>query len=87
MMATRADVDALRANLDIVDWFATDHAPHTLFEKESASPPPGYPGLETALAFIWSWCEKDCSRSTMWSQMPREPAPPFELACTRGDMD
>lgn len=49
MIATRADVDALRANLDIVDWFATDHAPHTLFEKESATPPPGYPGLETAL--------------------------------------
>lgn len=50
MIATRADVDALRANLDIVDCFATDHAPHTLFEKESAVPPPGYPGLETALA-------------------------------------
>lgn len=50
MIATRADVDALRANLDIVDWFATDHAPHTLMEKESALPPPGYPGLETALA-------------------------------------
>lgn len=50
MLATRADVDALRANLEIVDWFATDHAPHTLPEKESAAPPPGYPGLETALA-------------------------------------
>src|SRR5258708_30459194 len=50
MIAARADVEALRANLDIVDCFATDHAPHTLFEKESAQPPPGYPGLETALA-------------------------------------
>jgi len=50
MIATRADVDALRANLDSIDCFATDHAPHTLFEKESAQPPPGYPGLETALA-------------------------------------
>jgi carbamoyl-phosphate synthase/aspartate carbamoyltransferase/dihydroorotase len=50
MLATRADVEALRANLDIVDCFATDHAPHTLQEKDSASPPPGYPGLETALA-------------------------------------
>lgn len=49
MIGTRADVDALRANLDIVDCFATDHAPHTVFEKESASAPPGYPGLETAL--------------------------------------
>lgn len=49
MLATRADVDALRANLDLIDCFATDHAPHTLFEKESAAAPPGYPGLETAL--------------------------------------
>jgi carbamoyl-phosphate synthase/aspartate carbamoyltransferase/dihydroorotase len=50
MLATRADVDALRANLDVVDCFATDHAPHTLTEKGSDAPPPGYPGLETALA-------------------------------------
>lgn len=49
-LATAADRDALRANLDIVDCFATDHAPHTLAEKDSASPPPGFPGLETALA-------------------------------------
>ena len=58
MLGTRADVEALRANLDIVDCFATDHAPHTLAEKDSAISeksqalaPPGYPGLETALAF------------------------------------
>lgn len=50
MLATRADVSALRANLDIIDCFATDHAPHTRAEKDSASPPPGYPGLETALS-------------------------------------
>lgn len=50
MIAGKVDVEALRANLDVVDCFATDHAPHTLFEKESATPPPGYPGLETALA-------------------------------------
>lgn len=49
MIATRADVEALRANLDIVDCFATDHAPHTLAEKDSTAPP-GYPGLETALS-------------------------------------
>jgi len=49
-LATAADRDALRANLDVVDCFATDHAPHTLAEKDSANPPPGFPGLETALA-------------------------------------
>lgn len=50
MLATRADVEALRANLEVIDCFATDHAPHTLQEKDSPAPPPGYPGLETALA-------------------------------------
>lgn len=49
-LATRADRDALRANLKVVDCFATDHAPHTRAEKDSANPPPGFPGLETALS-------------------------------------
>lgn len=48
-VASPEDRAALRANLDIVDCFATDHAPHTLAEKDSAKPPPGFPGLETAL--------------------------------------
>lgn len=48
-LATTHDRDALWNNLDIVDCFATDHAPHTLCEKDSPNPPPGFPGLETAL--------------------------------------
>jgi len=48
-LASRRDVDALWENLSVIDCFATDHAPHTLAEKDSASPPPGFPGLETAL--------------------------------------
>ncbi len=51
-LATQADVDALWANLGAIDCFATDHAPHTRAEKESQHPPPGFPGLETALA-LW----------------------------------
>lgn len=51
-LATQADVDALWANLEAIDCFATDHAPHTRAEKESPNPPPGFPGLETALA-LW----------------------------------
>jgi len=46
---TAADRQALWDNLDIIDCFATDHAPHTLAEKDSPTPPPGFPGLETAL--------------------------------------
>jgi carbamoyl-phosphate synthase/aspartate carbamoyltransferase/dihydroorotase len=48
-LATPSDQEALWSNLDVVDVFATDHAPHTLEEKESENPPPGFPGLETAL--------------------------------------
>jgi carbamoyl-phosphate synthase/aspartate carbamoyltransferase/dihydroorotase len=48
-LAKDADRQALRAALDVIDCFATDHAPHTLAEKDSPKPPPGFPGLETAL--------------------------------------
>lgn len=51
-LAAQSDVDALWDNLDVIDCFATDHAPHTLAEKQSAKPPPGFPGLETALPLL-----------------------------------
>ena len=48
-LGTRDDVDALWANLDVIDCFASDHAPHTAAEKDGENPPPGFPGLETSL--------------------------------------
>jgi dihydroorotase-like cyclic amidohydrolase len=48
-LATAADRDALWENMAVIDVFATDHAPHTLAEKDGPNPPPGFPGLETAL--------------------------------------
>ena len=51
-LATQADVEALWANMDVIDCFATDHAPHTLAEKDSDNPPPGFPGLETLLPLL-----------------------------------
>jgi carbamoyl-phosphate synthase/aspartate carbamoyltransferase/dihydroorotase len=51
-LATEADRRALWQHLAAIDCFATDHAPHTRAEKESESPPPGFPGLETALALL-----------------------------------
>ncbi|PKO15924.1 MAG: hypothetical protein CVU39_10440 [Chloroflexi bacterium HGW-Chloroflexi-10] len=48
-LATKADQQALWDNLDVVDCFASDHAPHTLAEKMDGNPPPGFPGLETSL--------------------------------------
>jgi carbamoyl-phosphate synthase/aspartate carbamoyltransferase/dihydroorotase len=51
-LASQADVDALWDNLDVIDCFATDHAPHTLEEKDSDNPPPGFPGLQTAVPLL-----------------------------------
>ncbi len=51
-LASKVDVDALWANLDVIDCFATDHAPHTLAEKDGENPPPGFPGLETILPLL-----------------------------------
>ena len=51
-LASPSDRKALWRHLDDIDCFATDHAPHTLDEKLSAAPPPGFPGLETALPLL-----------------------------------
>jgi carbamoyl-phosphate synthase / aspartate carbamoyltransferase / dihydroorotase len=51
-LASKEDVDALWDNLDVIDCFATDHAPHTLAEKDGENPPPGFPGLETILPLL-----------------------------------
>lgn len=52
VLASREDQEALWQNLDIIDCFATDHAPHTLEEKDGDNPPPGFPGVETILPLM-----------------------------------
>ena len=51
-LATPDDVNALWQHLAVIDIFATDHAPHTLTEKQSENPPPGVPGVETMLPLL-----------------------------------
>jgi dihydroorotase len=51
-LGTAADRDALWAKLDVIDCIASDHAPHTLQEKQGNTPPPGVPGLETTLPLM-----------------------------------
>jgi len=51
-LASPADQQSLWENLEFIDCFATDHAPHTLAEKDGPNPPPGFPGLETALPLL-----------------------------------
>lgn len=53
VLGTPEDVAALWDHINTtVDCIATDHAPHTLAEKHSATPPPGISGLETSLGLM-----------------------------------
>ena len=51
ILNTDEDRQALWDNMDIIDCFATDHAPHLKQEKESCGCP-GFTGLETALSLL-----------------------------------
>jgi carbamoyl-phosphate synthase/aspartate carbamoyltransferase/dihydroorotase len=53
-LAEQRDVDALWAHLGTtIDMIASDHAPHTLKEKnDPGSSPPGVPGLESTLPLL-----------------------------------
>jgi carbamoyl-phosphate synthase/aspartate carbamoyltransferase/dihydroorotase len=51
-LAGKADQQALWENLAVIDCIGTDHAPHTTAEKDGENPPPGFPGLETALPLL-----------------------------------
>jgi carbamoyl-phosphate synthase/aspartate carbamoyltransferase/dihydroorotase len=46
------DRAALWHYLQYIECIATDHAPHTIAEKQSANVPPGLPGLETTLPLM-----------------------------------
>lgn len=55
----QADVDFLWKNLDSIDLIESDHAPHTLSEKNSDNPPNGIPGLETTLPLLLTAVSQD----------------------------
>ena len=50
-LVTKDDQQSLWDNMDIIDCFATDHAPHTMNDK-LVHKSPGFPGLETALPLL-----------------------------------
>jgi carbamoyl-phosphate synthase/aspartate carbamoyltransferase/dihydroorotase len=53
-LVKQSDVDALWSHINsTIDCVASDHAPHTLAEKQkSQNPPPGVPGLESTLPLL-----------------------------------
>ncbi len=51
-LQNKKDTDFLWQNLEKIDVIESDHAPHTLAEKQSDNPPFGVPGLETTLPLL-----------------------------------
>lgn len=79
-LATETDRQALWDNIEIIDCIATDHAPHTVAEKDSDKPPPGVPGLETALPLmLGAVAEGRLSFDDLIAKMHRNPARIFHL--------
>ncbi|KAI1729714.1 carbamoyl-phosphate synthase L chain, ATP binding domain-containing protein [Ditylenchus destructor] len=48
----KTDCEALWKNMEYIDCFATDHAPHTKDEKGGPTPPPGFPGVQYMLPLL-----------------------------------
>ena len=51
-LKSEKDVEFLWNNLSEIDVIESDHAPHTIEEKDSKNPPFGVPGLETTLPLL-----------------------------------
>lgn len=51
-LKSKKDMEFLWKNLQCIDVIESDHAPHTLAEKKSATPIFGVPGLETTLPLL-----------------------------------
>ncbi len=82
-LAAKTDIEALWQNLDVIDCFASDHAPHTLAEKDGENPPPGFPGLETILPLLLTAVhERRLTFEDILSRHGHQPAPHFPPART-----
>jgi len=75
------DVDFLWQHLDYVDVIESDHAPHTLAEKQSDTPPFGVPGLETTLPLmLTAEAEGRLTRAQLIDRLHTNPARIFGIA-------
>lgn len=74
------DVDFLWQHLDYVDVIESDHAPHTLAEKQSDKPPFGVPGLETTLPLmLTAEAEGRLTREQLIEKLSAAPARIFDI--------
>ena len=79
-LCTREDQKALWDNMDIIDVFASDHAPHLKSEKDGKEPPPGFPGLETTLPLLLTAVkERRLTLNDLFKKMYSNPKHIFHL--------
>uniref|UniRef100_A0A7E5A1Q8 Carbamoyl phosphate synthase arginine-specific large chain n=1 Tax=Panagrellus redivivus TaxID=6233 RepID=A0A7E5A1Q8_PANRE len=77
-LASKKDAEALWDNLDYIDCFATDHAPHTPEEKQKGTP--GYPGIEYMLPLLLTKVkEKKLSMKQLIDRLYNNPRRIFNL--------
>lgn len=71
----KSDQKFLWDNLDAIDVFESDHAPHAIEEKQSADTPFGVPGLETMLPLLLT-AERDgkLTRAQLLEKLHETPA-------------
>lgn len=76
----KKDQDFLWQHLDYVDVIESDHAPHTLAEKQSGKPPFGVPGLETTLPLmLTAEAEGRLDRKQLIEKLHANPARIFDI--------
>jgi dihydroorotase len=51
-LRSRQDVNTLWSSLRYIDMIASDHAPHSIADKNISFPPPGVPGVQTLLPLL-----------------------------------
>lgn len=80
LLKPQADQDFLWQNLNYIDVFESDHAPHTKEEKDSDTPPFGVPGLETTLPLmLTAEAEGKLTRDQLTDRLHDNPARIFDI--------
>jgi carbamoyl-phosphate synthase/aspartate carbamoyltransferase/dihydroorotase len=74
------DQKALWENINIIDVFASDHAPHLYSEKVGQNSPPGFPGLETMLPLLLTAVKEGrLTINDLWKKLYYNPKRIFNL--------
>jgi dihydroorotase len=91
VLATQEDVEALWKGVEdeTIDFFATDHAPHTKTEKENSNqtgiPVYGIPGVETLFPLIFTqWIERGWDLKKFAAMMSQKAVKIFSIKDKKG---